>query len=305
MAERSTNAPEIKLPTLGGLNERPSKANLRTGEFDILEGMYPKDIGLQARIPGQQLLATAGTGPVRQIHSTTNVNGDVLVQSGSVLYAYTLDELQNRVVPPELVFNPSGDEEVMSQAIIVQMEASTVNGGSADGKQTGTSSATANTFTYGRRLTDMLVNESSTVSSFTASTGGGGSTSTAGQFTLAPGDYRISVIATYNSAFTSQTIVAGLFNVTSNAFEVYSGTSVPILSTPMVTSSFSGNTVLSIKAAISVTSTNKTYQINHQSNVSSAVQSATFCGAPLTASGTAGGAAPKNTYCWIEILKLA
>lgn len=52
--------------------------------------------------------------------------------------------------------------------------------------------------------------------------------STEGTFTLVPGDYRISIFAKYfvNSA---GSVMAGLYNITSAAFEVYSGTAEPVL----------------------------------------------------------------------------
>lgn len=305
MPERPIRGPEIPLRTLGGLNERPSKANLQTGECDILQGLYPKDIGLWARVPGKTYVATAGTGPVRAIWNTVNVNGDVIVQSGSALYVYTLDEIQGRSFTPSLVFAPIVEEESMSQAIIVQLEAAGTKGGSADGKQTASSTAAANTF-YGRRLTDMLVNESSTVTAFTASTGGGSGTSTEGTFSLAVGTYRITINATYSPNGTNGNIVAGLYNVTSSAFEVYSGTSTPV----MLTSDYSGtaqltNIPMSVKAKITVSSTTKTFSIRHQGTPSIVVQDPAFCGQASTASATINGSAPKNLYCWIEILKVS
>lgn len=209
----------------------------------------------------------------------------------------------------------------MSMAIIVQREANTVPGGSLRGFLTGTDSGgQAGTF-YGRRLTNMIINESSggvpTVSSFTASTGGNNAVSTAGQFVLVPGTYRISVRAVYNGlvGVNSTTFIMGLFNVTSNAFEVYSGDTTPILGTPSFTSAGSnalGNQMFIIEAGFTVSTTNKTFSLQHEGRdaasppTSTNVNSLFACGYPTTMTGAnVNSAAAQNTYCWIKLLKTA
>lgn len=190
----------------------------------------------------------------------------------------------------------------MSQAIIVQREANGVNGGSLQGFISGTdSSSAANTF-YTRRLTNLLVNESSTVTTFTASSGGAGAASTGGTFVLSPGTYRITIHAVYSAS--SLDYVVGLYNNTSAAFEVYSGTSEPVVATIAETSG-GPNLSAYVKANITVSSTNKTFSIRHQTSVAGAAQSLSACGAKSASSGTVNAAAPKNTYCIIEILKTA
>lgn len=309
MAERPTRSPELPVRTLGGLNQRPSKANLRPGEFDVLEGLYPGSVGLQSRIPGKTLF-TQLSQPILQIAGTLNTNGDVLIQSGSNLYAYTLDEIQGRVVTPNLVPNPTGEEETMSQAIIVQREASGVPGGSISGIITGTdASSSPNTF-YARRLTNILVNESSTVTTFTPTVGGTGGTapSVAGSFVLSPGDYRITIYLTFCA--NSATWMFGLYNVTTAAFEVYSGTSDAVISTVSLTGG-GPNQSAYLKGKITVSSTNKTYSIYQQASLAGAGppqtggRNLTACGDKLTCTGTVLGAAPLNTYTSIEILKVS
>lgn len=316
MPERPIRGPEIPLRTLGGLNERPSKANLQPGEFDILQGLYPKDIGLLARIPGKVFLAQVD-GQVRTIYSTGNSNGDVLVQAGSTLYASTLDELLGRpVTPPSLIFVPVFEEEDMPMAIIVQREANANNGGSLDGAVTANGVAASNTF-YGRRLTNLLVNESTIVTTFTASGAASGSpttstTPTTGTFALGDGDYRITVDAVYNAADptggTECTGLFGLYNVTGTAFEVYSGTSDRCVSSisaqigNATTTSPVNNISSRLDCKITVTGGPKTFAIMHQGSTAT-VQQKTFCGARTTAAGTVGGLAPLQTYCFIKILK--
>lgn len=306
MAERPTRSPELPVRTLGGLNQRPSKANLRPGEFDVLEGLYPGSVGMQSRIPGKTLF-TQLSQPILQIADTLNTNGDVLVQSGSDLYAFTLDELQNRVVTPALVFNPSGEEENMSLAIIVQREANGVPGGSIQGIITGTDSTAASNTFYARRLSSILVNESSTVTTFTPTVGGtvGTAPSVAGSFVLSPGDYRVTISATYQAS--SGFFMFGLYNVTSAAFEVYSGTSDAVVSTVSSTAG-TANVLGVLDAKITVSSSNKTFSIYQQTNVGGgggAGRALTACGLNGTYTGTVLGAAPLQTYCVIKILKVS
>lgn len=196
----------------------------------------------------------------------------------------------------------------MSMALIAQIEANTDNGGSAQGFLTGTdSSSAANTF-YGRRLTDMLINESfsgtPTVNTFTASTGGSGSASVEGTFVLVPGSYRITIYARYNPNVAGS-IVAGLYNVTSAAFEVYAGGSEPILFTTSTTGSLDvGLQVLDAK--IVVATSNKTYAIRHQASNTTIARDKTMCGQPTGIStANVNGAAARNLYCSVKITRTA
>lgn len=199
----------------------------------------------------------------------------------------------------------------MSMALIVQLESNTANGGSAQGYQTGTdSSAAADTF-YGRRLTQLLVNESfsgtPTVNTFTASTGGAGAVSTEGTWVLVPGTYRITIDACYSFAQANTSIIAGLYNVTSAAFEVQSGTSEPILATVGNAGNTTGDSpVVHLESIIVVASTNKTYAIRHKASSTTTARSLTMCGTPTSMTGAnVNSAAAKNTYCIVKITRTA
>lgn len=193
----------------------------------------------------------------------------------------------------------------MSVAIIIQEENNTINGGSLQGFQNAASDgvSAADTF-YGRRLTNMLVNTGA-VNSFTASTGGGGSASTAGQFTLVPGTYRIDMTAIYNCGGTAGNVIWGLYNVTSSAFEVYTGGAEPILGTSW-NSTVSANEEAQLMAVFTVSTTNKTYEIRHKASNTTVGRRATFGGAPTSMAGAnVNSAAAKNLYFIATILKSA
>jgi len=190
----------------------------------------------------------------------------------------------------------------MSLAIIVQQESNTSPGGSALGFLTGTDSTSAADTFYGRRLTDMLLNENSAVSSFTPSTGGTGVASTAGQITLVPGTYRIEVNAIYGR---STDVIWGLYNVTDGAFEVYTGGSTPILGTVFRTVG-NNNCQMTLLAGFTVVSSNKTFEIRHKGADSADSRALTFCGNPTTmTTANVNTTAALNLYCVIKILKTA
>lgn len=193
----------------------------------------------------------------------------------------------------------------MSLALIVQQEANTVGGGSIQGYISGTdSSAVVDTF-YGRRLTDLLINEDSTISSFTASTGGSGSASTAGQWVLTPGTYRIEADLTYCYTTNATNFIAGLYNVTDGVFEQYNGPTpnIPILAT-VASGANVGNSIMTMLASFTVASVNKTFQIRHKASDQTTARGITCCGADCDMTGTnVNSAAALNLYAIIKILK--
>lgn len=201
----------------------------------------------------------------------------------------------------------------MSMAIIVQTESNTVPGGSAQGFISGSDTTSAADTFYGRRLTNMWVNESfsgtPTVNTFTASTGGAGAVSTEGTFVLVPGTYRIAIDAEYIlGGGVAASVNFGLFNVTSAAFEVYSGTAEPILGTVIAssTSITTNGLVGRLDAIIAVASTNKTFAIRHKASNTSIARSTSFCGVATGMTGAnVNSAAAKNTYCIVKITRTA
>lgn len=200
----------------------------------------------------------------------------------------------------------------MSMAIITQTEANTIPGGSAQGFLSGSDTTSATDTFYGRRLTDMWVNESfsgtPTVNTFTASSGGAGAASTEGTFTLVPGTYRITIDAEYIFGGVSASVIFGLYNVTSAAFEVYSGTSEPVIG--IVISSASASTtnglITRLHAIVTVASTNKTFAVRHKASSTTVARATSFCGTATGMTGTnVNGAAAKNTYCIVKIVRTA
>lgn len=193
-------------------------------------------------------------------------------------------------------------------AVIIQSEANTANGGSAQGYLTGTDSSSAADTFYSRRLTQMVVNETfsgtPTVNTFTASTGGAGSASTDATFVLVPGTYRIRGDFVYSRGVD---IMVGLYNNTSAAFEVYSGTAEPVIATGIQSSTtIAGNEVCHMDAIILVSTTNKTFSIRHKASTTAQARSLTFCGSPTSMTGAnVNGAAAKNLYAILEIIRTA
>lgn len=311
--QKDTNNNEIRFPALLGLNERVSKGATPIGEWNELEGMYPGKAGLLERILGKTQYEKLAGEAIWQIHQTNDGTGNILVQTESRLLVYTLDELRDRSYSPSLTYTSLSEEETMSMAIIVQMEANNTNGGSAQGKQTsaesGGGAAAANTF-YGRRLTHMLFNEGSIVDTFTASTGGGAANSTEGTFTLPPGTYRIRGYVTFNGLTGGQTVVCGLYNTTVPRFEYARTTggagTDPILFTLTRDAASNNNSRAIVDSGFIVESTNKTFAIRHAATDATWARQHTFCGTyDSTSSITVNSAAPPHYYAYITIIKTA
>lgn len=314
MAERPSGNPDLKIPTLGGLNERPSPANLQAGQFDVLEGFYPAQIGLLRRIPNRSLLASF-TGKILGFGITDNPNGDILIPtSGGNLYVITRDELLGRSSATSLTFTPIAEEETMSYALIVQKETNAIVGGSIDGFLSGSSTAAADTF-FPRRLTHKVSDADSIVSTFTAA-GAGAAAASSGSFALPAGSYRISAWVTFRlddaTPGADGSFLAGLYNVTDSTFQVHAGGggTDPILSTVESGSSTGslrgGNVHAVIKGAFTIAGT-KTFQIYQKcSNANSARDTAMGgSGANLTSTTNLGGVAAPFYYTFIELLKTA
>lgn len=131
-----------------------------------------------------------------------------------------------------------------------------------------------------------------------------------GYFILVPGTYRLMMWMTYYGIAADCAVQWGLFNVTSNIFEVYSGTGVAILSQaePRGTSSPvpNSNFLSCIECNVRVTSVAKTYQIRHKSGGNTATaRSNNFCGDPVSMTGAnVNGSAARNTYGLIQIIRI-
>lgn len=148
----------------------------------------------------------------------------------------------------------------MSLAIIVHREANGIDGGALG--------AAENTF-YTHKLTDMLINESSTVLAFRKYD----AAINANQFDLAPALYRITadiVFCNYNNSGTVSTGTrAGLFNVTDGDYQYYfASTTEKILSaSSLVTSTPSGgsfpetNAITRFDGLFNVTDSVKSFEI--------------------------------------------
>lgn len=263
--------------------------------------MWPKRTGSRSRLLGKTLMRQVGD-EVIQLHQAFVPGTPVFAQIGDTLQFFTLDALLNREEDTSLTASVGNEEDQVGMAIITQTEANTVPGGSIDGFLSGSSSAAADTF-FGRRLTNMWVNETVsalvTVDTFTASTGGGGVASTEGTFVLVPGTYRIEVYMTMDTGSNSGTAMFGLYNVTTSLFETYAGTSEPILG-QVYSSVFP--IVSRLSASITVTSSNKTFAIRQKASSTTIARSLTFNGVNTGMTGAnVNAAAAKNTYCIIKI----
>lgn len=311
MAEKDTLNNELRLQALLGINERVAPNAVPVGQWNELEGLYPARAGLLQRIPGKSQYLKLNS-PVWSIHQADDGSGNIFIQTPNALYAYTLDELLSRTYSPTLEYTSLDEEETMSMAVIVQKEANGADGGSIDGYLSGSSSATADTF-YGRRLTHNLFNESSTLVSFTASTGGSGAASTAGQFVLAPGTYRIRGFFTFNNDGNVGAYLCGLYNVTDARFEYHRTTggagTDPILSTIMRGGgSDNANMVASIDTGFEVTSSNKTFEIRQKiaAAANTVPRDLSCCGKSEAATNAnVNGASAPYYYAYITILKTA
>lgn len=322
MAERPSGNPDLKIPTLGGLNERPSPANLQTGQFDVLEGLYPAQIGLLRRIPNRSLLASF-TGKIINFGITDNPNGDILIPtSGGNLYVVTRDELLGRSSAPSLTFTPIAEEETMSIAIIVQKETNAINGGSAQGYISGTdSTAQADTF-YPRRLTHELSDADGFVTLNApgtnirgSSVGDGTATASWGTFTVAAGTYRISadIVFRCENAAANVSFIAGLYNLSTSLMQVHAGGAGtdPILSTLVsntsTASTKSSNMIARMEGVFTLGGTNN-LAIYHKCSNATAAQDKACCGlgnASLTSTTNLAGVAAPFYYTHIKLLKVS
>lgn len=307
--EAESKTPEIKINRFRGINLRAGKHALEAGQGDRVQGLYPKQNGLLARIPGKSLYRLLD-GEIKQVHQTFDGSGNILVQVGSTIQAYTLDDLLNRTVDVDLVQNLVNTDN-LARAIIVQTESNTANGGSAQGYQSGGNDVTsaADTF-YGRRLTHMRVNETvsalTAVSAFTASTGGGAASSTAGTFALVVGTYEINIVAVYKTTTgANSAIVMGLYDNTNSLFAKYSGTPVAILATVRKNNTLNNeNQIIKLRGFLTVSGGTTTYQLSHKFESTSVARDDTICGSPTSMTGAnVNGAAATNTYCVIEITR--
>lgn len=320
--QQPSNLPQqIRVTQLGGVNERVTPSGLKAGEFSYLEGLYPSQTGLLSRVPGKTLLSTvAGSAGILSMCQTFNSNGDIVVQTESGILAYTLDELFNRQTVPNLTpgTTPGSnvEEEGMSMALMYQEEANGQAGGSLRGWLSGTDNvSTANAFDIpsGRRLTSNPVNQSSTLVSFTASTGGAGASSTAGQFVLAPATYRIHAWFVFGSSSAALGVNVALYNITTSgiqldAFTGGTGSTTPqpiIGSAVQIATTTNYNFLVEMEGRFTVSSSNNTFQFVQAVSTSSTVaRDKNLCGFPtLITASIVAGAAPLERYAMVKILK--
>jgi len=313
---------EIRVKQLLGLNERLSPDNNNT-EFDICRGLYPSQQGLLSRVPGKTLLTIIEDERILGLCQTNDGSGNILIQTDQHLYAATLDELLGRVYTPSIVYTPVSDEDAMSMALIVQQidptdavggtTYNTLPGGSIMGQLSGTDSTSADDTFYPRRLNQMLINESTTVVSFVPSTAATNAAASASEnkFELAPGSYRTTIRLVYcGDGASSYGIAFGLWNVTSSAFEVYAGTSVPICGTPVkISSADSVNVVAALECAFTVSTTNKFYQIMQKCSGHGSSQGGRFISTggkiDLMTGANVNAEKTRQTFAFVKILKTA
>lgn len=320
MSERDSNIDGIRINAPLGLNQRAAPNALPAGEWDKLEGCYPAKTGMLERIPGKELLMKLSS-PILAIHQTNDGSGNILVQTRDALHRFTLDELLGRAAgAPSLTYTDGGGdtpgedttEETMSMAILVHRESNASHGGSIAGVVTGTdTSSVAGTF-YRRRLTDMVVNESSTVQVFNPAAGGlSGSVSTGGTFQLADGSYRIRASLVFCSEGNNLGFVVGLFNETGNTFQVQTDGASPIIGTSQrMVSGTNMNAPVQFSGAFTVSGGPIEFSIKQKAGgtgaTNSNVRQTRLCGRPsdMTTADVLGAAAQEH-YAYVEIYKTA
>lgn len=322
MPESDSQLPSIRLAPLLGVNQRAAINSTPAGEWETLEGLYPDQSGELARIPGKTLYATvAGNPAIFNLVQTNDGSGNILVQTAQDLRAYTLDELLGRATTPNIILTPLTDDETMPQAVLLQIEPNTGKGGSLRGYISGTDSTSVSSVFFGRRLTQMPINESGIVVSsvLTPSSGAGSganSDATPGSFTLAPGTYRIRFLCTFYSSSSAAggTFQCGLWNATASRFEYHNSTggtgTQPIISTTgRGAASGAASQTSQMDTTFIVTGGNATYQIQHAWTPASAsvamVQSLTFGGQTDPFSGTVNGSAAQTVYAYVILNKIA
>lgn len=311
--EQQEKSPAVKINRLAGIDLRNGRHALSAGSFDRLWGMYPSQTGLLSRIPGKFLYRYLQGRIILGGAQTFDGSGNFIIQNGDQIDLYTMDDFLNRSFTPSIT-QTQLEEESYGVAYILHDEANTVNGGSAQGFQSGPDTTSNPDTFYGRRLTAMPVNQTVatllTVNTFNAATGGGGSASVAGNFVLVPGTYRITAWMTYCAGTATGDVVWGLYNTTSAAFEVDSNTTVPILgnTVPRGAGGLSpdSNFVSGFDAHVTVISTNKTYEIRHKGTSTGMVRPLTFCGNPTSMTGAnVNAGAARNTYGVIQIIRFS
>lgn len=97
--DRDSGFTPIKVTRMGGIDQRTSPDELDAEgrpNFSTLEGLYPAQDGLLARVPGKSLLTKIAGETILRIYQPFDSAGNILVQTTGHLYAYTLDELLGR-----------------------------------------------------------------------------------------------------------------------------------------------------------------------------------------------------------------
>ncbi len=310
MAERdSTKDGEFKAEAMGGLDQRTAPYLVANEDFSLLEGLYPKQSGMLARVPQKSALLYVPY-PIRRIHQTNDGSGNIIVQTTEDLRTYTLDEIMGRESTPTPDLTPTplpippgslSEEEHMSMALIVHLQTNTTDGGALG--------ATDNVF-YARKLTTMVTNTDSTVSAFRAF-----GVANPNQFDLVTGVYRIQAqigFSNTDGSLASISCTAGLYSVTDSRFEWHDGATVnPIIGTSALCADEGLNTRLRngyvyIDGQFTVAGGTKTYSIYQA--MDNSVAGGVVVAAATTALGKANvitAGTYNQIYATVKILKLS
>ena len=206
MAERETEANQIQISQLGGLNESLSLANLPPGTFAALEGLYPAKSGSLERMPGKTLLRRL-SAPILNIYQTFDARNNILVQTTEDVQLFTLDELMSRTPATTLTATAISEEDTMSKAIIVHAVAANTAGGTY---------TTASTWQQAPlSAIQSQLNADGTAAAFVTALA-------ANRFTLSAGTYRFKGRSAHSDATAGIFCVARLYNVTT-ALPAWSG----------------------------------------------------------------------------------
>ena len=231
MPDYPTEAPEVKVPVLKGIDLRSGKNNLDGGEGDRVIGMYPRQDGQLSGMPGKHLLRVFDDNFYSDIPTGVEVlgtaqlfdgTGGIVVQlgappnsplAGGSIVVLSLDELYGRVTGSDLTPGASPLEEALPYALLLHTATNGTNGGNLN------AAGADNVFADGT-----LNSEASDTSGIV--------TLASNQFTLTTGIYRIRAFVTFggpNSASFSGR--ARLFSVTAAAVATNYDTSTPIVGT--------------------------------------------------------------------------
>lgn len=226
MPEIASKGPELKVPTLQGIDLRSARNQLTTGRCDRIFGLHPKQTGLQARMPGKTLWRVfededENPEEVLQVAQVLDDTGNIIVQAGDTIGLYTLDELRNRTITPDLTPIPVPGE-TDNVAILAHIMPSGTNGGAL---------GSSTNYFYTRIINTILTDEGGMIVQLSGNS-----------FVLANGTYRIdAVLVSGRQDISGFKCAAGLWSVSAGNFKTNISSTTEILGVSGSAIGFSGS----------------------------------------------------------------